>query len=250
MEITSAESSGYDAQLQQLLPLDPVIAGHKKAPSGFNANLRGASLLDLVQMECLSMGRSVVEVLSPRGKGMLYFSGGQIVHAELGASQGDAAAVAILGWTSGSFEKIGGVPWPEAESITTVWQSLVMQAAQIRDESSDDVVVEDWNPVPEERAVEEGVTALFHLLPDGTVEADYGNPGEWPGVVAYAAGIIDLIGAIFNCGPMESADFDLRVGHLAVARDPAGQIHGTHSMKPLDSAQFHKSLAMGKGGGK
>src|SRR5262245_17045311 len=91
--------------------------------SGFRASLRGASLPDLVQMECLSRGEGVFRVSSGSRIGYLMFRRGQLVHAVTGALSGDSAALEILKWRQGTFDPCN-VTFPEQTSIRSGWQDL------------------------------------------------------------------------------------------------------------------------------
>ncbi len=108
---------------------------------GFKANLTGADLADLVQMECLARTTQVVRVISGDDVGYLYFKAGSIVHAVSSSAFGEAAAYEILGWDRGSFEPCNA-GWPSAATITKPWQALLMSAANARDESRRSTVVD------------------------------------------------------------------------------------------------------------
>jgi hypothetical protein len=101
---------------------------------GFAAQLRGASLWDLVQMECLARSHLSVQVVGEGGVGYLYFDRGHIVHATTAQKVGEPAALEILSWTNGSFQTCDR-PWPERGTIGTSHEGLILQAAQLRDES-------------------------------------------------------------------------------------------------------------------
>jgi hypothetical protein len=102
---------------------------------GFSANLSGATLYDLIQLQCFSGKRAVVRVTSSDEVGYLYFRGGAIVHAMSSSNVGEAAALEILSWTSGSFEPCNA-GWPDADSIQSSPQALLLRAAQVADESA------------------------------------------------------------------------------------------------------------------
>ena len=113
----------------------PVAAAGPGAPArGFSAQIRGASLWDLVQMECLARSHRSVQVVGEGGVGYLYFDRGHIVHATTSQRVGEPAALEILGWTHGSFHSCDR-PWPEHGTIGTSHEGLILQAAQVRDES-------------------------------------------------------------------------------------------------------------------
>jgi len=114
---------------------------------GFSASITGASLADLVQMECLANSTLVVRVESGNDAGYLYFQAGQIVHAMSSDAVGEAAALEILGWDRGSFEPCNA-GWPSTLTIRKSWQALLMHAATLRDESHRRTVVD----FPRERA--------------------------------------------------------------------------------------------------
>jgi hypothetical protein len=111
------------------------------AESGFRAHLTGASLADLVQMECLARTTQVVRVVSGDDVGYLYFQAGAIVHAMSSGAIGEAAALEILGWDRGSFEPCNA-GWPSSATITRPWQALLLTAATQRDESRRRTVVD------------------------------------------------------------------------------------------------------------
>jgi hypothetical protein len=100
---------------------------------GFHAKLEGASLWDLVQMECLARSRLAVEVTGEGGVGYLFFDGGRVVHASTLRNRGQSAALEILGWTHGTFQPTSR-SWPPAPSIEMSHEALLLHAAQQRDE--------------------------------------------------------------------------------------------------------------------
>jgi Domain of unknown function (DUF4388) len=100
---------------------------------GFRAHLRGASLWDLVQMECLGRSRGVFQVTGEGGVGYLYIAGGRVVHAVTRRLEGEAAALEILGWTNGSFQPCDRI-WPPAPTIDTPYEKLMLLVATRQDE--------------------------------------------------------------------------------------------------------------------
>jgi hypothetical protein len=103
---------------------------------GFHAQLEGASLWDLVQMECLARSRLVVEVTGEGGVGYLYFDAGRVVHASTLRQRGQAAALEILAWTHGTF-RASNRSWPSAApTIDMSHESLLLHAAKRRDEQA------------------------------------------------------------------------------------------------------------------
>jgi hypothetical protein len=116
--------------------VDPATPEPTPASSGFHAQLDGASLWDLVQMECLARSHLVVEVTGEGGSGFLYFDGGRVVHATTARHRGVEAAYEILDWTHGTF-RASDRSWPTgAATIDLSHESLLLNAARVRDESA------------------------------------------------------------------------------------------------------------------
>jgi hypothetical protein len=110
------------------------MAAVPKGVVGFRAELRGASLWDLVQMECLARSRAVIRVSGEGGIGYLYFAEGRVVHAATARLIGEEAAMEILGWTNGVFQPCERA-WPAAATIDTPCEGLILQLAQRRDDA-------------------------------------------------------------------------------------------------------------------
>ena len=106
---------------------------------GFRAQISGASLWDLVQMECLSRSRQVVRVSGEGGVGYLYFAEGRVVHAATAKLLGETAALEILGWTNGLFQPCERA-WPAAFTIETSCEALILRLAKRRDERAANLV--------------------------------------------------------------------------------------------------------------
>ena len=187
---------------------------------GFRANLTGASLADLVQMECLANSTLAVRVVSGNDTGYLYFQRGQIVHAMSSGAVGEAAALEILGWDRGSFEPCNA-GWPTTATIAKPFQALLMRAAATRDESSRRTVVDfprersqgtpmqkppisisQPPPLPPASAGPQSGTALggqgidraVRLEADGKVLSSRGEAEELAAITAYTMRLAKLVG--------------------------------------------------------
>jgi hypothetical protein len=100
---------------------------------GFDARLSGASLWDLVQMECQARVRRVFQVIGEGGVGYLFLSGGRVVHAATAHLAGEPAALEILSWANGSFRPCER-SWPAAESVQSSIEAMILEVARRRDE--------------------------------------------------------------------------------------------------------------------
>ena len=102
-------------------------------PRGFDGVVHGVTLLDLIQMECLGMTTRAVRIECGERQGRLFFTGGQIVHAEIDAAKGEPALFELLRWTGGTFFVEEGLR-PLENSINRDWHTLLMAAAHVSDE--------------------------------------------------------------------------------------------------------------------
>jgi len=118
--------------------------------AGFAGTLPGASIEDVIQMSCLTLATRAIHVDGDGGEGVLYIGGGQVVHAETRTARGEAALFEILGWRQGRFGIDEGRQPPE-ETITRIWQSVLLEAAHRADE---DGRPRDDGPEGRARAVE------------------------------------------------------------------------------------------------
>ncbi|HVX93730.1 MAG TPA: DUF4388 domain-containing protein [Polyangia bacterium] len=166
--------------------LEPGAAASEPAV-GFHAKLEGASLWDLVQMECLARSRLVVEVTGEGGVGYLYFDGGRVVHASTQRHRGQEAAFEILGWTHGTFQP-STRSWPSAPTIDMSHESLLLHAAKYGDEQQRDAQRASNLVAFPSRAVDAAVEDALEDLEDvqileleqDLVEAPDGGAGQGP----------------------------------------------------------------------
>ena len=100
---------------------------------GFTGKLDQFDLVDIIQLCCLSKRTGRLQIARRTDRGVLYLRGGQIVHAVTGELAGEEAAFEIVGWSSGQFSFDDGIQ-PEAQTIQTGWEHLVMEAVRRRDE--------------------------------------------------------------------------------------------------------------------
>lgn len=178
--------------------------------SGFATKIDGATMADLVQLECLRGLTRAVRVRAAGESGVLYFDQGNLVHAETGQASGEEAALIILSWEEGTVEPSGKI-WLKAPTIHVGWQGLLLLSAQRKDErkaeerqhlspSLDLDLETEWNkkgtaPLKASRGDgENGVLRSVILDGDGVVLESDGELGDFADVVAYSVRLAQLIG--------------------------------------------------------
>ena len=189
--------------------------GHAPEPSaaaGFAVRLEGATIHDLVQMECCQRAPKIVRVRAGGRTGMLYFREGQVVHATVANEVGEAAFREILSWPGGTFET-WQAPWPATESIGLAWQHLLLRAAAADDERRRGSKVLSFPGAAESIA-----TAPIAAAPPGDVAIRLGADGrildgkaapQLAEAVAYAAQLADRIGELLGLEPFTRMDLAL-----------------------------------------
>jgi hypothetical protein len=166
----SAQIRGHNGSSPETGPKPTASA----APRGFSAQLRGASLWDLVQMECLARSHRVVRIVGEGGVGYVYFDRGQIFHATTAHRTGEEAALEILGWNNGSFQTCDRA-WPEQATIAVSHEALILQVAKLRDEGrASNLVAFPTPPGPADEEVFEELE-LSELAPEGVEAEGEGN---------------------------------------------------------------------------
>jgi Domain of unknown function (DUF4388) len=236
----------------------------KTLPTGFQAQIRGASLWDLVQIECLARKHRVVRVTTVGNVGYLYFDAGNIVHAATLEQEGEFAAFEMLQWNQGTFEGCDRA-WPASPSITVSWQALLLRAAQIKDEQGRGKVV----PLPsKERTADleggavtvespmstkppqgnesNGNSGSWHaedfelavrLGANGEVFASRGDAEEFANIAAYTSRLAEILGDFMGLEGFRGLECTFKKGRCLLLKESDGNIL---AVKP--SAQADVSL--------
>jgi hypothetical protein len=249
--------------------------------SGFRANLHGASLPDLVQMECLSGRERVIRVSSGADVGYLFFRGGQIVHAVSRRGIGESAALEILRWNDGTFEPCSA-GWPDRDSISSNWQNLLLLAMQHRDEATRRDEASGHNlvafpgarasvrpstpppasvapPAPQvtsklEASVNGGgdsappmlaqVRAAVRLDQVGNVVSSKGDATELSQVAAYAARLAELIGDGLGMQGLVSVEVVQHHSRTLIYKEKSGNTFALSAAPDADLSQVRERLGL------
>jgi hypothetical protein len=220
----------------------------KTLPAGFQAQIRGANLWDLVQIECLARNSRVVRVTTVGNVGYLFFEGGNIVHASTREFEGEAAAFEVLQWNQGTFE-VCERAWPDQPSITISWQNLLLRVAQAKDERARGKVVvlpskeRAAEPDDEPTLIAEvpmsmktptnGTAADWHvddfevavrLAPNGDVLDSRGTVENFADMAAYAARIAEILGDLLGLEGFRGLEAASRKGRCLILMEQEGTV--------------------------
>lgn len=100
---------------------------------GFYGVMRCMGIQELLQMECLGLKSSILEIFSTGVQGRIFMCEGAIVHAEAGALDGEMALYGLLGLRGGKFN-FTEYTEPSHRTIEGAWEHLLMEAARLSDE--------------------------------------------------------------------------------------------------------------------
>jgi CheY-like chemotaxis protein len=178
--------------------------------TGFRG-VQSKSLLDLIQMECLSQSSTMLRVTRGSQVGRIWIQSGELIDAEMEDVTGEAAFRKILEWKSGTFENLPPEPG-RPRTITKPVNALLLESAQAMDEDAS----------PQESAKEDakrqGARYLGKLSSAG---ADFlvclpstGKPEGWgteateelAGWLRVAGDAGHRISHALNAGPLQSAE--------------------------------------------
>ncbi len=97
--------------------------------------IQSKSLMDIIQMECLSRSSSVLRITRGPLVAKLWIQDGELIDAETEGANGEAAFRRILSWKSGTFENLPAEP-NHTRNITKPVNALLLESAQDMDEAS------------------------------------------------------------------------------------------------------------------
>jgi hypothetical protein len=237
---------------------------------GFQARIKDASLSDLVQMECLAGSKLVVRVASGDQIGYLYFRGGSVVHAATRTSSGEVAAIEMLGWSGGTYEPAER-EWPTKDTISCSGQTLLLRAAQVRDEKHAKSVValradgSEWrrtrkvDPAPVLESIEVDVTPLqvvghtlrsedlqlyLRMNGDGTVIESHGSTPEFADIAAYALRLSQLVGDQLGLERFLAMECTFKQGRCFIVLEDDGNVVALEPRSASNSGSLRELLGL------
>lgn len=110
------------------------LLGHaeRENDSGFRG-LQSKSLMDIIQMECLSRSSTVLRITRGPLVAKLWIQDGELTDAECEGARGEMAFHRLLAWKTGTFENLPPEPTRE-RTIHKAVNALLLESAQTLDE--------------------------------------------------------------------------------------------------------------------
>jgi hypothetical protein len=97
--------------------------------------VQSKSLVDIIQLECLSQNSCALKITNGHKDGRIWIQSGEVFDAEVPGLTGEPAFQRILGWKTGSFEVLPADPG-RVRSIFASYQGLLLNSAQVFDEAA------------------------------------------------------------------------------------------------------------------
>lgn len=179
----------------------------RDAENGFRG-IQNKSLMDILQMECLSQSSTVFRITRGSQVGKIWILNGDLIDAETEGARGEAAFRRILEWKSGTFETLPSEPERE-RTITKSINALLLEAAQAIDEVSNGESPENaehrktvWRLAALTREGGEWVVSLPDA-PESNAEG-WGtqSANEFAGWMRYVNEAVKNIGEHIEAGPL------------------------------------------------
>ena len=159
---------GTESEMKQFLECLESLLGRESEP-GFRG-VQSKSLVDLVQLECISQSSSVLRITNGPLMGCIWVNNGELTDAETEGARGEDAFQKILRWKAGNFEFLPA----EANRPRTIFKSynaLLLETAQALDESAQvDASAANGNHGPNGAAGHNGAAGLMALAESEGVE--------------------------------------------------------------------------------
>ena len=99
--------------------------------------VQSKSLVDLIQLECLSANNCILKITNGKLEGRIWIQAGDVIDAECDGVDGEEAFRRVLAWRTGNFE-IVPVDAERKRKIHVSYQGLLLDTAQALDEAQAD----------------------------------------------------------------------------------------------------------------
>ncbi len=179
--------------------------------AGFRG-IQSKSLMDLIQIECLSQNSSVLRITHGSLEGRLWIQRGDVIDAEMQDMRGEDAFKQIFSWKTGHFEIMPG-DTRRPRTIYHSYESLLLDSAQTLDESAAGGAGEGMLEAPRmSRALQplaevRGVESLLLVSGPGQCESwGVENPEEFAGWTHRVLREFQALGDLLNAGPLRTVE--------------------------------------------
>jgi predicted regulator of Ras-like GTPase activity (Roadblock/LC7/MglB family) len=209
-------------------------------------SLKDLSLANLIQLNCQEMNDVKITLEYLGKEGIIFCSGGNIVHAATGPLTGEEAVYELLRWNGGTFHLKNGVTPPE-RTIDRNWNSILLEGMQRIDEG--ETSMEDkLNKLAHGFNEMAMVSGAVIVARDGTVlaEAVESNAEKEGAVAVFVGNAADQIGEAMALGPFDWGVVTMGQDRMLVLEQPdffMGLLLTEKASPALVASQVEETLA-------
>lgn len=166
-------------------------------------SLKDLSLANLIQLNCQEMNEVKITLEYLGKQGIIFCSGGNVVHAAAGPLTGEEAVYELLHWDGGTFRLQNSVTPPQ-KTIDRNWNSILLEGMQRIDEG--ETSMEDrLSKLAHDLGEMTTVSGSVIVARDGTVlaEAIDSNAEKEGAVAVFVGNAADQIGEALVLGSLD-----------------------------------------------
>jgi CheY-like chemotaxis protein len=127
------QKPGTEQEIKQFLECIESLLG-REGGGGFRG-VQSKSLVDIIQLECISHSSSVLRITNGVYMGWIWINEGELIDAETEDAIGEAAFHKILSWKAGNFETLPADRDRERRILQS-YNALLLETAQAQDEAN------------------------------------------------------------------------------------------------------------------
>lgn len=201
--------------------------------SGGFRGVQSKSLVDIIQLECLSGSNAVLKITNGKLEGRIWIQNGEVIDAVTEEARGEDAFRRILGWKAGNFEILPPDP-RRPRKIKTSYQGLLLDSAQSLDEAQSAPAAEPPPAAgqastpgqPSSLGRLRGVEFALRIPPEPNAKIEHWGSMEdveeiasW---VKHTMKTFDQLGAELNLGTMAALRASGLQRHMQAVTTPSG----------------------------
>jgi CheY-like chemotaxis protein len=208
----------------------------KEQTAGFRG-VQSKTLVDLIQLECLSGSSSVLKITNGRIDARIWIQNGDVIDAETEEVTGEEAFKRVLAWKTGNFEIFPPEP-DRPRQILTSYHALLLDSAQAMDEAGLETLgAEDPAAPPSESDTQfftnsgfgriPGIEFALHLPNDTSAPLKKWGMEDAQPVAAWIRAstvAIQQLADTFQLGPLERIDAKGPQGYIRIVAQPEASI--------------------------
>jgi CheY-like chemotaxis protein len=221
----------------------------RETESGFRG-VQSKSLMDIVQLECISQSSSVLRITNGPLTGKVWIQDGELIDAEADELRGEGAFQKILSWKAGSFEMLPAEP-SRPRTIFKSYNALLLESAQALDEARGEAQSAGGTPAPRQPLSHlshvEGVEFVLVMTPGEEapqVARGLENPGRMANWARQSLERFRDLGERLHAGPLEQVQCLGPQRNVILARqgDTEFCVGWSHTMKPERIREMTKKV--------